>query len=41
MANKTTIIKSVPRQVPKGVDAISLEEKAKTSGNAMLAFFLI
>ena len=40
-ASKTTMVKELPRQLPKGVDAKDLEEKAESSGNAMLAFIII
>ena len=38
---KSIIVKPLPRQVPKGVDAAKLEDQAKNSGDAMKVFFII
>ena len=38
---KSIIMKPLPRQVPKGVDAETLEEQAQDTGDAMKAFFII
>jgi hypothetical protein len=40
-ANRTTVVKELPRQVPKGVDAKELKKDAKSSGNAMIAMFIV
>ena len=38
---ESIIMKPIPRQVPIGINAEQLEQRAKNTGNAMKVFFII
>lgn len=39
--NQTIVMKKIPRQTPRGVDAVKLEKDAADRGRAMQAMFII